>query len=228
MRKSEWFLIIMVVVFFATGAWFYPQLPAQVASHWNAAGEVNGSMSRAWGAFLLPIIFVILAALLFAIPRIDPRRANIAKFRIYYDWFVTALAVVLYYIYLLVLFWNLGGSGAGGSPAAAAGIAGGMFNLSAAIIPPIAGLIYIAGMILPHTEPNWFIGVRTPWTISNDAVWHRTNRAGGWTFKISAVIGLVGIFFPPAVGIWFLVVPVLVSGIGLIVYSYVLYERARK
>jgi len=225
MRKSEWFLIIMVVVFFATGAWFYPQLPAQVASHWNAAGQVNGSMSRALGAFLLPIIFIILATLLFAIPRIDPRRENIAKFRRYYDWFVAAFAVFFYYIYLLTLLWNLGG-GSGASGGVGSGVA--PFNLSAAIIPPLAGLIYIIGMILPHTEPNWFIGIRTPWTISNDAVWHKTHQAGGWAFRASGVIALAGIFFAPAVAIWFLVAPLIVSAVGLVIYSYVLYERGRK
>jgi uncharacterized membrane protein len=223
MRKSEWFLIIMAVVFFATGAWFYPQLPAQVASHWNAAGQVNGSMSRALGAFLVPIIFTIIAAVFLAIPHIDPRRANIARFRTYFDWLVVAIALVLYYVYLLTLWWNINSAGFGGGAAG-----GGFFNLTAAIIPPFAALIYIGGMILPHTEPNWFIGVRTPWTISSDAVWHKTNQAGGWTFRASGIIALIGIFFPPAVAIWFLAVPVLASTVGLVIYSYVLYERTRK
>ena len=201
----------MVAVFFATGAWFYPQLPSQIASHWNAAGQVNGYMSKFWGVFLYPIIFIVIAALLFAIPRIDPRRENIAKFRQYYDWFVIAFAFFFYYIYLFILFWNIGY----------------VFNLGAAIIPPIAGLFYVIGMILPHTEPNFMIGIRTPWTISSPSVWHRTHQVGGWAFKISAVISLIGIFFSSSLSVWFLLVPILVSAIGLVIYSYVLYERER-
>lgn len=212
MRKSEWFLIIMAVVFFATGAWFYPQLPAQIASHWNAVGQVDGTLPRAWGVFLVPGIFVILAALFFAIPRIDPRRENIAKFRSYFDWFVAAFAIFFYYIYLLTLLANVGYS----------------FDLAAAVIPPLAGLFYIIGMLLPRTEPNWFIGIRTPWTISSPAVWRKTHQAGGWAFRAAAVIGLIGIFFPPEVGLWFLIALLIVAAIGLVIYSYVLYERERK
>src|SRR5579871_6816371 len=99
MHKSEWFLIGMAVIFFATGAFFYPHLPLQIASHWNSAGEVNGYLSRVWGIFLFPIIFLVVAALFFAIPRIDPRRDNIAKFRKYYDYLIIAISLALYYIY---------------------------------------------------------------------------------------------------------------------------------
>src|SRR5580698_663404 len=106
-HKSEWFLLVMAIVFFATGAAFYPHLPTEIISHWNAAGQANGTMSRAWGAFLLPIIFAIIALIFAAIPRIDPRRDNITKFRRYYDYFVVLFAVFFYYIYLLTLLKNV-------------------------------------------------------------------------------------------------------------------------
>jgi uncharacterized membrane protein len=208
MRKAEWFLIVMVVIFFATAGAFYPHLPTQFASHWNAAGQVNGSLSRGWGAFLFPVIFVLIALLLLAIPRIDPRRENIAKFRSYFDIFLIVLALFFYYIYLLMLLWNVGYE----------------FNLGAAIIPPIAALIYIIGMILPHTHPNWFVGIRTPWTISSDAVWHETHRVGGWAFRACGIIAFLGIFFSPPVALWFIVAPIVVSAVGLVIYSYVLYS----
>lgn len=212
MRKSEWFLIAIVIVFFATGAAFYPYLPAELATHWDAAGQVNGMMSRAWGVFLLPIIFVLIALIFTAIPRIDPRRDNIAKFRRYYDYFLVALAIVFYYIYLLTLFRNLGYQ----------------FDPIAAIFPAVAGLIYISGMMLPHTHRNFFIGVRTPWTLSSDTVWQKTNQAGGWVFRGCGIIILVGAFVPAPAALWFLIVPILTAAIGLIIYSYVLFEKERK
>lgn len=225
LRPSEWFLLVAVIAFFVTGALFYPHLPPQIASHWGANGEVNGTMSRTAGVIIFPIIFTILALIFFLIPRIDPRRENIAKFRTYYDWFVTVFAVALYYIYILTLIWNVESAATGGAGGLAAG---GPFDLSLAILPPIAALLYIGGMILPRTHPNWFIGVRTPWTISSPTVWQKTNAAGGWVFRAVGIIALAGIFFPPIVAIWFLLVPILVSAIGLVVYSYVLYERERK
>ena len=212
MKKSEWFLLGAAIVFLATGIAFYPYLPSEMASHWNAVGQVNGSMGRVWGVFLLPIIFLIIAIIFFAIPRIDPKRENIAKFRKYFDYLVIAFTIFFYYIYLLTLAWNLGYE----------------FNIGAAIIPPLAGLFYVIGGILPHTEPNWTIGIRTPWTISSPTVWRKTHAVGDPVFKISAVIALFGIFFPSQLGIWFLLVPILISALGLIIYSYVLYERERK
>ena len=74
MKRSEWFLIGAVLVMFLTGAAFYPYLPESVASHWNAAGQVNGYLPRAWGAFLFPLIFSVIALLLYIVPRLDPRR----------------------------------------------------------------------------------------------------------------------------------------------------------
>jgi uncharacterized membrane protein len=210
MHKSEWFLAVMVLVFFATGIALYPYLPAQIATHWDAAGQVNGSMAREEGAFLIPIIFLIIAAIFFAIPRMDPRRDNIAKFRKYFDYFLVAFGLLFYYIYLLTLFWNLGYS----------------FDMTSFLVPAIALFFYVIGAILPHTKPNWTIGIRTPWTISNDTVWKKTHQASGPAFKISAVIALLGLSFP-VFAIWFLVVPLIVSAIALVIYSYVLYEGKR-
>jgi uncharacterized membrane protein len=212
MRKSEWFLVIAVVAFFVTGLLFYPNLPIEVVSHWNAAGVANGHLPRFWGAFLLPIIFVILAALFFAIPRMDPKRDNIAKFRHYFDGSVIAFTIFFYYIYILTLLPNVGYQ----------------FDVTTFLIPALAVLFYVIGVVLPHTHPNWFFGIRTPWTMSSETVWHQTHKVGGLVFKISAVISLFGMFFSPSIAIWFLLVPILASALGLVIYSYVLYEGERR
>src|SRR5438309_2281528 len=151
MHKSEWFLVVMAIVFFATGVAFLPYLPAQMVSHWSATGQPNGSLPRAWGAFLLPLIFAVIAVIFSIIPRIDPKRENIAKFRKAFDLFLISFSFVFYYIYLLMLEWNIGL----------------MFDFARLIIPPLAALFYVIGMILPETEPNWTIGIRTSWTMSS-------------------------------------------------------------
>ncbi len=212
MRKFNWFLIIAAVAFFATGAFFYPHLPAEVASHWNTAGQVNGYLSRGWGAFLIPIIFLVIALIFAAIPHIDPRRENIAKFRGAYNWFVAAIALFFYYVYLLTLLPSVGYQ----------------IDIVKALIPAYAVLLFIIGSVMPYTHPNWFIGIRTPWTISSDTVWRKTHRLGGILFRVSAIIGLIGLFFSARVGIWFLVVPLIASVITVVVYSYVAWEGERK
>lgn len=211
MRKSEWFLVGIAAIFFITGILFYPYLPAVVASHWNAAGEVNGYLPRFWGVFLLPFIFVVLALLLTSIPRIDPKKANIAKFRNYFDIFIEIFAVIFYYLYLLVLFRNIGYQ----------------FDFVRFLVPAFALLFYAIGAILPHTELNFTIGIRTPWTISSETVWRKTHDVGGVVFKICAVIMLLGMLVP-SLAIWFIFVPLVVAAIGLVIYSYILYEGEKR
>ena len=211
MRKSEWFLIGVTVLSFVMGALFYPHLPALVATHWNAAGQVDGYMSRGWGAFTFPAIMVIVFGFLIAVPRMDPRKASIAKFRNYFDFFLEVFAVALYYIYLLTLLWNVGYQ----------------FNLAQFMAPALAALFYAIGVILPHAEPNFTIGIRTPWTISSPAVWRKTNDVGGMAFQICAVLALFGTALP-SFAPWFFFAPVVLAAVGLVIYSYALYEKEKK
>lgn len=208
MKRLEWSVLGAVGVMFLTGVAFYPYLPESVASHWNAAGEVNGYMPRGWGAFLIPIIFGIVFAILLAVPRIDPKKENIKHFRKYYDRFLWVFVIFSYYIYLLTLLANVGY----------------YFNFTLFIVPAVAALFYFVGVLLPHTKLNFMIGIRTPWTISSEAVWKKTHEAGGVAFKICGVLGLLGTAFPD-LAVWFLIVPVLVATPGLVIYSYVLYRR---
>ena len=208
MKKSEWILLLILLVSVLTGWFFYPQLPPVVASHWDANGNANGYMAKGWGTAIFPIIMAFLFAIFFVIPRIDPRRENIAKFRKYFGYFTIGTSLIFYYFFLLFLYWNLGVQ----------------FNFTIAIVPAISLLFWITSIILPHTELNFMIGIRTPWTISSETVWKKTHQAGGTWFKISALIGLLGIVFP-SMAIWFILVPIIATAIGLVVYSYVLYER---
>ena len=201
----------MVAASFVIGAAFYPYMPALVVSHWNAAGQPNGYMSRLWGVLVLPIVFLLVAIVLFILPRIDPKRKNIEKFRKYFDYFIIAFAIFFYYLYLLTLVWNVSDN----------------FNLTSALIPALAALFYLLGFFLPHTEPNWTIGIRTPWTLSSEHVWKKTHQASGPAFKICAVFILFGVIFPSA-AIWLIIVPILVVAIGLVVYSYLLYRKEGK
>jgi uncharacterized membrane protein len=211
MRKAEWFLLVMAVASFIVAAAFYPYMPVLVASHWNAAGQPNGYTSRLWGVLILPIIFLIIAIILLLLPRIDPKRRNIEKFRKYFDYCLIAFAIFFYYLYLLTLIWNVSDN----------------FNLTSALIPALAALFYLLGLFLPHTEPNWTIGIRTPWTLSSEHVWKKTHKVGGLALKICAVIMLLGVIFP-ALAIWFIVIPIVITSVVLFVYSYILYRKEGK
>jgi uncharacterized membrane protein len=207
-RKSEIISFFIVLIAFGLGYYFYPQLPEKMASHWNAQGQVNGYMTKFWGAYLMPIISLSMLILFLFIPRIDPKKENIEKFRKYFDVFIILIQLFLIYLYLLTIFWNLNYS----------------FNFNRFLVPAFAVLFYYVGILVGKAQMNWSIGIRTPWTLSNEKVWNKTHKLGGLLFKVSAVIGLTGMIFDK-IAVWILVLPLLFTAILTFIYSYIIYKH---
>jgi uncharacterized membrane protein len=207
-------IVASIVILTATiaSAIVYPRLPEMAASHWNAAGQVDGYMPRFWAAFLMPFISVGLLLLFLAIPSIDPLKANIVKFRGYFNGFITLIIVFMLFIHGVTLAWNLGYD---------------QFNIGNAIVPAV-GLIFIfAGVMMMKAKRNFFIGIRTPWTLSNDTVWDETHKLGGKLFIGAGIISMLSIFFGEN-GIWILLPVALLAGFVPVVYSYILWRRITK
>jgi len=206
--KSELTVFAIILLSFLIGACFYSRMPEQMASHWNARGQVDGYMAKFWGLFLMPLILAGLGLLFFAIPRIDPLRANIEQFRRYYDAFIIIVLVFMLFVYLQVILWNLG------------------IKISPNLVIPIGlGLLFFySGILCENAKRNWFVGIRTPWTLSSDEVWEKTHRIGGKLFKVAGAVAIVGVLFPPY-AVFFVIVPVLLVAVFTIIYSYLEYER---
>jgi uncharacterized membrane protein len=210
MRKSEIVILAFIIVSFGIGIYLYAEMPATIASHWNAQGQVNGYLSKFWGLFLMPIISFALFLLFITIPKIDPLKQNIAKFRKYFDRFIVLVELFLFYLYLLTIFWNLGIK----------------FDFVRLVLPAFALLIYYTGVVLENTKRNWFIGIRTPWTLNSDKVWEKTHKLGGKLFKISAVIVLIGMLFE-FYAFYLMLVVLLAAVIYPVVYSYFEFKKRR-
>lgn len=188
-----------------------PHLPERIVSHWNAAGEPDATMSKVVGLALIPGLLAALLVVFAVVPRIDPLRENITTFRPYYDWFVVVLTAAMAVIHGGIVAFNLGYE----------------FDFTLLVLVVVAGLFYYLGVLLGQAERNWFVGIRTPWTLSSAAVWDRTHRLGGRLFKLTAVIALIGLLFGD-LAIYFLLVPVLLTAGITVVYSYYLYERLER
>jgi uncharacterized membrane protein len=189
----------------------YPTLPDRVVSHWNAAGQADGYMSKFWGLGLIPIIMTACVALFAVIPRIDPLKKNYEKFRNYYDGFILLFVFFLLAIQVQIILWS---SGSHVSP-----------NLT---FPVLTGILFIyLGFLIEHAEQNWFVGIRTPWTLSSKTVWKKTHELGGKLFKIAGIISFAGVLFQN-LAIWFVLVPVLAVALYTIVYSYAEFQKEKE
>lgn len=211
-RTTTILSIVLIVIASIISTAVYNQLPQRVASHWNTANQVDGYMSRFWGAFLMPVVTVGMLALFLLLPHIDPLKANVEKFRAAFNGFIAWMVAFMLYVHGLTLAWNLGFD---------------QFDMGAALLPAL-GLIFIfSGVMMRQAKRNYFIGIRTPWTLSSDQVWDETHRVGGTLFIASGLLALLGAFFP-LYAFWLLLAPLLGSAIFLVVYSYVLYQRETK
>lgn len=200
---------LLIVVAIIAGALLWNQLPDQMASHWDINDQVNGTMPKFWGVFMMPLVTLGMMILFLVVPNIDPLKANIAQFRETFNVFIVLIIAFLLYIHGLTLLWSLGFTN---------------FKMSAAMLP-FMGVLFIAiGFLLRKAKRNFFIGIRTPWTLSSDTVWNKTHQLGSNLFMASGVLAIIGGLFGGMTAFWFLFVPLIGSTLFLVVYSYVLYR----
>lgn len=212
MGKTEIIIIGIVLIAFIASFYFYPQMPEKMASHWNIQGQVNGYMPKFWRLLLMPLIVMSgIALLLIAIPKIDPLKTNIEKFKKHYDRFIILLFILLLSIHFQIMLWNIG------------------IKISPNATFPIGLgiLFYYAGILCENSKKNWFIGIKTPWTMSNENVWNKTHKIGGKLFKIAGIISIIGLLFQ-AYALFFTITPILLVAIYTIAYSYFEYKKETK
>ncbi len=182
-----------------------------LATHWNAAGEADGYGTTFMALYSLPILTMALSLLIMFVPAIDPLKMNIATFRSDYNLFVLVFTGFMYYIHSLSMAWNLGLK----------------FSMNAMMAPAFGVLFIITGMVLSKAKRNYFIGIKTPWTLANDTVWAKTHKLGGRLFIASGILTAACILYPPAVT-YVLLVTALGSALITEVYSYLEFRRIEK
>jgi uncharacterized membrane protein len=204
-------IIAGLIITFTLTIAIYPTAPDRIVSHWNAAGQADGYMSTFWGLFLIPFIMTGFVALLAVLPRIDPHKKNYEKFQDYYDGFILLFVLFLLAIQVQIILWSIG------------------YQISPNLtFPLLIGMLFIyIGFLLGHAEQNWFVGIRTPWTLSSATVWKKTHEIGGKLFIIAGVIACAGIFAGEN-ALWFILIPVLVVAGYTVVYSYIEFQKELK
>lgn len=203
---------ILILAMLLAGVVLLNQMPEQIASHWNAQDQVDGYVSRFWGLFMVPLMSLGLALIFLAIPSIDPLKKNISQFRGYFNAFVVLFLVFMAYVHGLTLWWNLGHTN---------------FKFSGALLPAMGLLFIFVGIMIRNAKRNYFIGIRTPWTLSSDTVWERTHRLGSTLFIAAGVITLLCAFVPGQAFV-VMMTSILAAALIPIIYSYLLWRREEK
>jgi len=212
-KFTSMLVLAMIAIAIIAGLLLWDQLPAQMASHWNMNDQVDGYMPKFWGVFLMPVVILGMLGLFHVIPNIDPLKANIAQFRGAFNLFIVLISAFMLYMHGLTIAWSLGYQN---------------FKMSAAMLPFMGVLFFFIGYMLKQAKRNFFIGIRTPWTLSSDTVWDKTHQLGSVLFMLSGALAIVGSFLGGEFAFWLFFVPLMGSTLALVLYSYVLYRSETK
>jgi len=208
--RNSLLLIGLGLVLLSAGLsfWAYPQLPHRVPTHWDLTGHINGYSSRAFTVAFMPAMAAVIWVMMIVLPGISPRgyRLDGAATAFYEAMIATiALFVAVQFIILRAAITQTAPS-------------------IEAIFALIGALMAVLGILIVKVPKNFFMGIRTPWTLASDEVWRKTNRLGGRLMVVAGVILIVcSPFVNVAVGALIALIVAIVS--VPLVYSYVLYRR---
>jgi uncharacterized membrane protein len=207
--RSRWFGLVMAGLAVGLSLWAYPRLPERVVTHWNVHGQPDGWSPRLLAVAIVPLVLVALTGLFALLPRIDPRRANYEKFLDTYWLIANGVLTFMVGVHALTIASGLG-----------------MAVPIERVVPLGVGVLLIfLGNYLARVEPNWFVGIRTPWTLSSDTVWRRTHRTGGPVFVVAGVVVAVAAIAPRAAALPIMVVAIAAASLIPVVQSYILWRR---
>jgi len=200
--------ICLVAFTFLLGIILYPVLPDSMPMHWNMNGEVDGTMPTVYGLFLFPLLMALITFLMMIIPRFDPKYTRYKEFQSSYDGLILLLDIFFLVIFLITLCWSLG------------------IKVPMNQVMSVTFAILMGGIafFLRNASPNWFAGIRTPWTMESETVWKATHRRGFYVFLVIAVFSFCGLFAEHYAFV-LIILPLIVGTVYLMVYSYLVYKK---
>ncbi len=188
----------------------YPDLPSSVPTHWNLHNRPDG-YSPKWVLFLFgPGLMAASMLLMYFLPWLSPKNFGVDSFRSTYLQIMLMLVTLLGYFSVVVLWVGIGHP----------------LNVGRAIVGGICLIFALLGNLMGKVRRNFYIGVRTPWTLANERVWNATHRVAAKTLVAGGLVGLA-LIVAGLDGISVIVV-LLAGAIVPIAYSLVFYKQLER
>ncbi len=210
--SKRWLGPVLIVGMLAFTLAVYGSLPEQLPTHWNIRGEADDWSSRAVGAFMMPAISTALWLLLPLLRRVDPRRPHYERFGETFWVLVNILVLFMGAMHVLVLGTGLGWR----------------IDVTRASLVMLGLLLIALGNYLPRVRSNWWMGIRTPWTLESETVWRQTHRVAGVTFVAGGVLAVLAALLPGAASFAVGMTAMMAGALIPTVYSYIAYRREQR
>jgi uncharacterized membrane protein len=189
----------------------YPWVPEMIPTHWNLEGEIDDYGNKQWALFLVPGMMVGLLSLFLALPWLSPKQFSLDSFRSTYGFIVVLLMATLAYIHGLTLWAALAGQ----------------VDITRALLAGLLIMFGLMGNVLGKVRRNFWVGIRTPWTLASDRVWNDTHRLAAQWFVGAAAVGLICVLLPLPLPVVTIATIALIMSAALfpVGYSLVHYKR---
>lgn len=184
----------------------YSRLPNAVPTHWNLNGHVDAYGSKAT-ILLWPGISLMSLLLLWLLPWMSPRHFKIDSFRSTFNTIMVVIAAMLGYIGVIVLYMTE-------HP---------VTDMNKALFGGILFFLGLLGNFLGKVQRNFFVGIRTPWTLASDRVWVATHRLGARLMTIGGFLGAIATWLGAPV--WVGLTLVIALSLYPIIYSFLIYKK---
>lgn len=195
-------------------ALLWSRVPEPMPVHWGIDGQPDGFASRVFGLTLMPALIFALPLLMLSLPMIDPRRKNVERSSHVLGAISAATSFFFFALHVIMLRAAL-------SPTHALE--------SSLLLILVGALLAFIGNAIPKFGPNFFIGVRTPWALTDDKNWIQTQRFGGKLLVFDGLLAMALAFVDQAHQAWALglfVAVTLLSVASAVLYSWLLWRRA--
>ena len=207
----RWLGPVLLVLMLVVALWAYPRLPERIPTHWNLEGEVDGWSAR-WMVFFPPAMGLLMLVLMPVLRRIDPRRANYDRFEPTFWLVINVIIAFMFVPHLMTIGAALGWP----LPAT-----------DRVLVGAVGVLFILLGNYMPRVKSNWWMGIRTPWTLSSESVWRSTHRLGGRMFVVGGVVMILSLALTPEARVAALITAVVLSALVPAVWSYMAWRRER-
>ena len=200
--------VIIAGMFIVAGV-LWPMAPESFPVHWNVRGEVDRFGGKFEGLMVMPLVALGIYLLMRFLPNLDPAKANYPSFQSAYLTIRFSLLMMFTIIYACMQL-----------------VAFGYKVDISTVVPILVGcLLIVLGNVMGKIRPNWFVGVRTPWTLSSLHSWNQTHRLAGWLFVLMGLAfgacGLIHTFWMLGIAL----AVALISVIWMIAYSYLKWRE---
>ena len=206
--KREIPLILIIIAAFLISIYFYPMMPEKVPTHWNFKGEIDGYSGRLSGSLIMPITNLIMYIMFIFLPALDPKKENYRLFESTYIYFRYLFHIFFFAMHIMIISASLGY----------------IVNTTRLVMFGISLLFMLMGNVMGRVKHNYFVGIKTPWTLANEEVWRKTHRLAALLWTAGGLIGVILSIFN--VNLWFIFVAILIlPSIIPIIYSYIVFKN---